>query len=271
MSENPDGTYAVKNAMAALAAADPAPPEVPGAPAVAAPAPAVEPPPPAGPEVPLVGAPLGPQGLSVLGQTGTQAAPGRMGVPDGIDLSPGALLGQYAAPAAPGGPPPTNAPNLRAFNNGNFLPQNEKPSAPGQGTVVGVEPGQENADISGLDWMRTCATCTVTGTCGAQCWARSPKSNSVNRFRAPLPRPGRTSRRVSVRICRIQRLRPRHREPRRHRESRGRRLPQLQLPDTYIQAASGIPGCCLISCCPHPPVHRAPPPKSAGRIFATFC
>src|SRR5689334_19918726 len=95
MSENSDGTFAVKNAMATLAAAglfavgaavacsataaaDPAPPEVPGAPAVPAPAPAPEPAPPPGPEVPLMGAPLGPSGLSVLGQTGTDTAPGRL-------------------------------------------------------------------------------------------------------------------------------------------------------------------------------------------------
>ncbi|MFV8050662.1 hypothetical protein [Mycobacterium sp. 48b] len=207
MSENSDGTYAVKNAMAALAAAglfvvgaavacsataaaDPAPPEVPGAPAVAAPAPAVEPPPPAGPEVPLVGAPLGPQGLSVLGQTGTQAAPGRMGVPDGIDLSPGALLGQYAAPAAPGGPPPTNAPNLRAFNNGNFLPQNEKPSAPGQGTVVGVEPGQENADISGLDWMRNMRDLYRNGNLRGAMLGQVPKEQLGEPLPGTAPPPG---------------------------------------------------------------------------------
>lgn len=205
MSENSGGTYAVKNAVATLAAAglfavgaavacsatavaDPAPPEVPGAPAVAAPAP--EPPAPAGPEVPLVGAPLGPNGLSVLGQTGTETAPGRLGAPDGIDLSPGALLGQYAAPSAPGAPPPTEAPNLRAFNNGNFFPQNEKPSAPGQGTVVGVAPGQENADISGLDWMRQMHTMYRNGNLRGAMLGQVPKEQLGEPLPGTAPPPG---------------------------------------------------------------------------------
>ncbi|QRY50813.1 hypothetical protein [Mycolicibacterium septicum] len=207
MSEIPDGTYAVKNAMATLAAAglfvvgaavacsataaaDPAPPEVPGAPAVAAPAPAVEPPAPPGPEVPIVGAPLGSNGLSVLAQTGAESAPGRLGAPGGIDMSPGALLGQYATPSAPGGPPPTNAPNLRAFNNGNFLPQNEKPSAPGQGTVVGVEPGQENADISGLDWMRHMREMYHNGNLRGAMLGQTPKEQLGEPLPGTAPPPG---------------------------------------------------------------------------------
>ncbi|SER42301.1 hypothetical protein SAMN04488583_5373 [Mycobacterium sp. 88mf] len=205
MSENSDGAVAVKNAMATLAAAglfavgaavacsataaaDPAPPEVPGAPAVAAPA--QEPAPPPGPEVPLMGAPLGPGGLSVLGQTGTETAPGRLGVPNGVDMSPGALLGQYAAPSAPGGPPPTEAPNLRAFNNGHFFPQNEKPSAPGQGTVVGVEPGQENADISGLDWMRQMHTMYRNGNLRGAMLGQLPKEQLGEPLPGTAPPPG---------------------------------------------------------------------------------
>nr|WP_209915833.1 hypothetical protein [Mycolicibacterium lutetiense] len=205
MSENLGATYAVKNAVATLAAAglfvvgaavacsataaaDPAPPEVPGPPAVAAPAP--EPPPPAGPPVPLMGAPLGPNGLSVLGQTGTETAPGRLGVPAGIDMSPGALLGQYVAPSAPGGPPPTEAPNLRAFNNGNFFPQNEKPSAPGQGTVVGVEPGQENADISGLNWMRQMHTLYRDGNLRGAMLGQVPKEQLGEPLPGTAPPPG---------------------------------------------------------------------------------
>ncbi|WP_082931694.1 hypothetical protein [Mycolicibacterium setense] len=208
MSENPDGTFAIKNAMATLAAAglfvvgaavacsataaaDPAPPEVPGAPAVAAPAPAPEPPPPPGPEVPLMGgAPLGPGGLSVLGQTGTDTAPGRLGVPNGVDMSPGALLGQYTAPSAPGGPPPTEAPNLRAFNNGNFFPQNEKPAAPGQGTMVGVAPGQENADISGLDWMRQMHTLYRNGNLRGAALGQLPKEQLGQPLPGTAPPPG---------------------------------------------------------------------------------
>lgn len=206
-SETPDGASAAKNAIATLAAAglfvvgaavacsataaaDPAPPEVPGAPAVPAPAPALEPAPPPGPEVPLMGAPLGPSGLSVLGQTGTDTAPGRLGVPNGVDMSPGALLGQYAVPSAPGGPPPTEAPNLRAFNNGNFFPQNEKPSAPSQGTVVGVPPGEENADISGLDWMRNMRDMYRNGNLRGAMLGQLPKEQLGEPLPGTAPPPG---------------------------------------------------------------------------------
>ncbi|OMC35568.1 hypothetical protein A5740_00510 [Mycobacterium sp. GA-1841] len=159
----------------AIAAADPAP-----TPAVPQP----------GPEVPLMGAPLGPNGLSVLGQTGTETGPGRLGVPDGIDMSPGALLGQYAVPSAPGGAPPTEAPNLRAFNNGNFFPQNEKPSAPGEGTVVGVAPGQENSDISGLDWMRQMHTLYRNGNLRGSMLGQLPKEQLGEPLPGTAPPPG---------------------------------------------------------------------------------
>lgn len=137
-----------------------------------------------------MGAPLGPNGLSVLGQTGTDTAPGRLGVPSGIDMSPGALLGQYAAPSAPGGPPPTEAPNLRAFNNGNFFPQNEKPSAPGQGTVVGVAPGQENADISGLDFIRQMRNMSHNGNLRGSMLGQLPKEQLGEPLPGTAPLPG---------------------------------------------------------------------------------
>jgi hypothetical protein len=189
------GLFAVGAAVAcsATAAADPAPPDVPGAPGVpvvAAPPAAAEPPPPPGPEIPVAGAPLGPNGLSVLGQTGTQAAPGKLGAPDGVDMSPGALLGQYPVPSAPGAGPPTDAPNLRAFNNGNFFPQNEKPSAPGQGTVVGVAPGQENADISGLDWMRDLHNMYRNGNLRGSLLGQVPKEQLGEPLPGTAPAPG---------------------------------------------------------------------------------
>ncbi|CRZ13392.1 hypothetical protein [Mycolicibacterium neworleansense] len=133
-------------ASSATAAADPAP-DAPVEPAVPAPAP---PPPPQGPMVPGIGAPLGPTGLSLLEQNGTPTG-GPLGLPQGVDLNPNNLLAQNAAP---GGPPAAAPPSLRAFNNGYLLPQNEKPAAPGQGTMVGVAPGEENADISGRDYLK---------------------------------------------------------------------------------------------------------------------
>jgi hypothetical protein len=133
-------------ASAAIAAADPAP-DVPVDPAAV---PAPPPPPPEGPTVPLLGT-MGPQGLNVLAQNGAPPV-GVLGVPDlGVgDLTN--LIGQNPVPTAPGGPPGA-PPNLRAFNNAYVLPQNEVPSAPGKGTQVGVTPGDENADISGRQYV----------------------------------------------------------------------------------------------------------------------
>lgn len=135
-------------ASSATAAADPPPP--PPAPPVPIPPPA--PPVPQGPPVPMLGAPLGPNGLSPLAQSGVPAA-GPFGIPDPTTGSE-YLLGQNPAPAAPGGPPGAPPPNLSAFNNAYLLPQNEVPSAPGEGTLFGVATGQESANLSGLDYIK---------------------------------------------------------------------------------------------------------------------
>jgi hypothetical protein len=109
-------------------------------------------PPPPGPTIPLLGAPLGPPGIAVLGQNGIPAVDG-LGTPALAELKPQHALGQNPIPSPPGGPPGTG-PNFNAFNNGYWLPQNVVPSAPGEGTVVGVAPGEENADIGRIDWLR---------------------------------------------------------------------------------------------------------------------
>ena len=61
----------------------------------------------------------------------TRLPPGRWDYPIGRQL-PGLLLGQNAAPAAPGTPASVTAPDLRAFNGDYLLPQNVAPAAPGQ-------------------------------------------------------------------------------------------------------------------------------------------
>jgi hypothetical protein len=129
-------------AFAATAAAQPPPPE---------PAPLDAPPAPPAPEIPVIGAPLGPEGINVLAQQGSPAA-GPLGVPPISGIDPTTVLGQNAVPSAPGAGPGT-PPNLRAFNNAYGNPQNEVPSAPGQGTQFDVPPGQENADVSGREWL----------------------------------------------------------------------------------------------------------------------
>lgn len=118
---------------------------------VAAAQPLPPPPPPApGPSLPLLG-PLGPNGLAVLGQTGQPAA-GSFGIPSVTGLDPSTVLGQNAIPSAPGAGPGT-PPNLNIFNNGYGIPQYLVPSAPGEGVVFDVPPGQENSDVSRREWF----------------------------------------------------------------------------------------------------------------------
>lgn len=162
----------------ATAFADP-PPDLPVDPALPAP------PPPPGPTVPVIGAPLGPNGLSVLEQTGTPVA-GPLGLPEGVNLDPTSLLAQQAIPGITPGP----APSLRAFNNGYLLPQNEVPSAPGQGTVVGVEPGEENADVSGLDWIRQIHELHKNGNLKGGLLGRVPQQQLGEPLPGTAPPPG---------------------------------------------------------------------------------
>lgn len=114
-------------------------PVAPGAqPAPVAAAPAL-PPQPVGPAIPGIGLPLAPQGIGL--------PPGTVG----MDL--GTVLGQQAVPSPPGAGPGT-PPNLSIFNNLYApLPQYLEPSAPGEGVQLGVAPGQENANISPLEWF----------------------------------------------------------------------------------------------------------------------
>lgn len=63
------------------------------------------------------------------------------------------VLGQYAVPAVPGTAPATPV-HMNPFNNAYLLPQNLAPSAPGEGQLFGIAPGQENADIAAIDYLR---------------------------------------------------------------------------------------------------------------------
>ncbi|MEZ0052121.1 hypothetical protein ABIA30_003133 [Mycobacterium sp. MAA66] len=109
-------------------------------------------------KMPLIGAPLGPEGINLLGQRNTNpdpAAPpppsGLLGMPVGTPgLSPSTVLGQNAKPSAPGAGTGT-VPNLNPLNNAYGPAECLKPSAPGQCQQFGVDPGQENADISPHD------------------------------------------------------------------------------------------------------------------------
>ncbi|MGE2734979.1 hypothetical protein [Mycolicibacterium vaccae] len=62
-------------------------------------------------------------------------------------------LGQHAVPSIPGTAPATPL-HPNALNNQYLLPQHVAPAAPGEGTLVGVEPGREHADIGAIDYLR---------------------------------------------------------------------------------------------------------------------
>jgi hypothetical protein len=94
---------------------------------------------------------VGQNGLAPLGQVG-DPAPGPLGQPVVSGLDESTVLGQNAAPSAPGAGPGV-VPNLRAFNNAYGPQQYLKPSAPGQGEQFDVAPGEENADVNARTWM----------------------------------------------------------------------------------------------------------------------
>lgn len=128
-------TFAAAVACATAAAAEPPP----------------EPPSPTGPNVPIVGAPLGPEGLNVLAQSGTQAW-GQPGAAPLLGLDKTTVLGQLPTPSAPGAAPET-PPNLNVFNNAYGPQQCLVPSAPGECQQFDVAPGQEDADVSRREWL----------------------------------------------------------------------------------------------------------------------
>ncbi|WP_197503420.1 hypothetical protein [Mycobacterium sp. E740] len=104
-----------------------------------------------GPQVPVLGVPLGPNGLAVLGQTG-DPAPSKLGAPRVPGLDAATVLGQNSVPSAPDAGPGT-PPNLNVFNNSYGIAQNIEPAAPGQGRQFDVKPGEENADVSRREWF----------------------------------------------------------------------------------------------------------------------
>jgi hypothetical protein len=151
----------------AIAAADPA---------AATPTDPAMPVPPSAPVPTGVDAPLAQNGSAAgpLGGIGDLVGNGT------VDLL--GLLGQTTRPAVPGEDPGT-PPEAYPLNNGYLLPQNVVPSAPGQGTVVGVAPGQENTDTSAIDYLqRLYASYQRGGLSGAMLGQRS-----LDQLGEPLP------------------------------------------------------------------------------------
>ena len=99
------------------------------------------------------------------------------------------LLGQNPVPAAPGAAPGT-PPNLNALNGGYLLPQNTEPAAPGDGAVAGVTPGQENADLGRLDYLRRLHGMYREGNLKGALLGRVPKEQLSEPFPGTAPPPG---------------------------------------------------------------------------------
>ena len=190
------GVFAVGAAvaLAATAAADPPP----GPPAIrrlprGPPAdPAAPPPGPlAGDTMPLIGAPLGPTGLSVLAQNGAPAA-GPFGIPEVPDPHVGdaLMLGQNPVPSPPGGPPGT-PPKLDALNNAYLLPQNVVPRHPAKERCSGWRPADKNADLGRIDYLKHLHALYSDGRLKGALLSQMPRISSVNRCRVPrrLPAP----------------------------------------------------------------------------------
>jgi hypothetical protein len=173
---------------AGVAQAQPPAPPVPDP--APAPAPAPPPPPaPVGPNIPVIGVPLGANGWNVLGQTGEQGVPGLLGAPaiSGIDRT--TVLGQNAVPSAPGAGPGV-VPDLRAFNNAYGVAQNVVPAAPGQGQQFDVAPGQENADVSGREWLGRYIDLARDGRLRGALLSRNPKESLGQPLPGTAPPPG---------------------------------------------------------------------------------
>jgi hypothetical protein len=180
------GMLAVGAAVAfpATAVADPPPPDPIPLPADPAP-----PPPPPGPTVPGLGQ-LGPSGLGVLAQTGLPENAGALGAPPVTGLDPTTLLGQNAVPSVPGTDPGT-VPNLRAFNNAYGAGAiNDKPAAPGQGTQFGVAPGDQNADVTGRQWLGRYIDLYRAGDLKGGLLAQMPKEQLGEPLPGTAPPPG---------------------------------------------------------------------------------
>jgi hypothetical protein len=98
------------------------------------------------------------------------------------------VLGQYAAPSAPGAATPV-APNLNPWNNQYLLPQNESPAAPGQGQIFGVPPGQENADVSGFDYLKRLVDMYRAGGLEGGLLGQNPVEGLGKPLPVPSPQP----------------------------------------------------------------------------------
>ncbi|MGD9619643.1 MAG: hypothetical protein AB7G47_05555 [Mycolicibacterium sp.] len=107
------------------------------------------------PGVPTPGAPAAPpMPASVLFPLAQQGAPATVGGLPGLPDLTGRTPNEFVLAQAPVPGGPAVVPSLNALNNQYLLPQHLVPSAPGQGEVFGVSPGQENAASGRIDYLK---------------------------------------------------------------------------------------------------------------------
>lgn len=110
-------------------------------------------------QLPPPGAGTAPPPATVLFPLAQSDSPSQLfgGMPAMPDLSGQTanefVLGQHPAPAVPGTAPAAPI-HMNPYNNAYLLPQNLVPSAPGEGQLFGIAPGQESADINGVEYLK---------------------------------------------------------------------------------------------------------------------
>lgn len=150
------------------------------------------PPPPPGPPpslaVPILWQPLSPAGPGVLAQQGVPD-PGPLGLPPVAGLDAGTVLGQNAAPSAPGVGPGI-PPHLGVFHNAYGVPQHVVPSAPGEGPQFDVAPGQENAPTGAREWLGRYVDLYRDGRLRGQLLGQRPQEQLGQPLPGTAPPPG---------------------------------------------------------------------------------
>jgi len=76
------------------------------------------------------------------------------------------------------------------ITNSYLLAQNLVPSAPGQGTMYDVAPGEENANLSGIDWLKRMHHMHVDGYLKGGLLGQVPQSQLGEPLPGTAPPPG---------------------------------------------------------------------------------
>lgn len=132
--------------------------------------------PPAPPPAPAPGPPgLIPAIAGALAQSDSAPA-GPFGLPDLSAYGANLLLGQNAAPAAPGSTVPAGIVPLSAFQSDYLVPQNLTPAAPGQGVAApGLAPDADNPGTGRIAFLKRLHEMYAAGELKGALLGQNPK------------------------------------------------------------------------------------------------